>query len=659
MSYKNYVQWRVIFTAACVVLLCASLVSQVNAAAYDDTLQRLQAFIRKYPDILLPNIELHVDGKVYAIEDVDGKPSVRQGTLTNPRFKVYTSAKTLNYLLSSNGLIQFSLRLKFSLKTGTIKVESVAVQQSKQLESEWPEGYIVTGEVKKIESRWENDLIYSYVTLSVSDVRRGPEDLRGKDIVIKHAGGGIGDKVLWQSDQPAFMVGETVVVNLRMSKGLQVFTVIDGAKGKVSLSSEPEPIDAFTAAGYKLYWYKPGVGWTTATTRPGDGWYGPLKWEAMPVSWYIDQSTPYSGISWTTFETYGKKCYQVWEDDTASTVDYTYIGFTSGKSWGSNDGINIFCWRYIDGPGNVLAQANMWGQTVAPDRMKITDADVRLDTGDSWSAADACPGDKFDVQNVGTHEVGHVTGLADIYDAADADMTMYGYASPGETKKRTLAWGDQDGLYALYPGCFIVTAAYGSELSNEVQFLRAFRDQVAIDTFIGVEGVSLFNQIYFSFSPNVAQFIQGHSTIRAIAKTLLYPLVGIIHLAAASYSSLSFNTELSVTVAALLTSGLIGAIYCTPLALLIIALVKRHNMKTLKIARLKLFIAPWLISLLLIGLAIMTLSSPLVKTAVSILALTTAAISAAGTALILSKGFSVLRCNLRSMKPKGIRSSPL
>jgi len=643
-----------------VVLLGSSFVSSISGVTYDNTLQKLRAFIRKYPNVLLPNIELYVDGYVYGIEDLDGKLSVRQGTLTNPRFKVYMNAKTLDYLLSSSNLFQLGLRLKSLLKMGKIRVEPVVSQESRQFEDEWPEGYIITGEVKKVESRWEDDLIYSYVTVSVLDVRRGLEDLKGKDIIVRHVGGLVGDIGLLRSDQPCFTVGEMVTVNLQADIELRVFTVIDGPKGKVSLSSEPEPFDVFTVAGYKLYWYNPTTKqWQTSTTRPGAGWYGPAKWEAMPVNWYIDQSTSYAGISFTTFELYGKKCYQTWEDDPNSAVDYTYKGFTSGKSFGANDGVNIFCWRGIDGGGGTLAVTNFWVQLIDPDRLKIIDADVAFDTGDSWSAADGVPADKFDVQNVGTHEDGHVAGLADLYDLEDAEMTMYGYASKSENKKRTLAWGDQDGIYALYPGCFIVTAAYGSELSNEVQFLRAFRDQVATDTFIGVEGVSLFNQIYFSFSPNVAQFIQGHSTIRAIAKTLLYPLVGIIHLAATSYSSLSFNPELSVTVAALLTSSLIGAIYYTPLALLITTLVKRRNMKTLKMARLKLFMAPWLISLLLIGLAIMTLSSPLVKTAVSILALTTAAISAAGTALILSKGFSVLRCNFRSLNPKGIRSNPL
>jgi len=57
----------------------------------------------------------------------------------------------------------------------------------------------------------------------------------------------------------------------------------------------------------------------------------------------------------------------------------------------------------------------------------------------------------LDVQNIGTHEVGHNVGLADLDDSGDSEMTMYGYASLGETRKRTLHSGDIEGVRFLYP----------------------------------------------------------------------------------------------------------------------------------------------------------------------------------------------------------------
>ena len=58
----------------------------------------------------------------------------------------------------------------------------------------------------------------------------------------------------------------------------------------------------------------------------------------------------------------------------------------------------------------------------------------------------------MDLQNIATHELGHALGLADLYDATSPvpEQTMYGYASAGETKKRSLEAGDKAGITVLY-----------------------------------------------------------------------------------------------------------------------------------------------------------------------------------------------------------------
>jgi len=56
----------------------------------------------------------------------------------------------------------------------------------------------------------------------------------------------------------------------------------------------------------------------------------------------------------------------------------------------------------------------------------------------------------MDFENIATHELGHSVGLDDLYDERSSEQTMYGYASYGETKKRTLEDGDINGVYQLY-----------------------------------------------------------------------------------------------------------------------------------------------------------------------------------------------------------------
>jgi len=56
----------------------------------------------------------------------------------------------------------------------------------------------------------------------------------------------------------------------------------------------------------------------------------------------------------------------------------------------------------------------------------------------------------YDIQNIGTHEAGHTLCLGDLYIRAAQELTMYGYGARGETKKRSLGYGDIQGVKYLY-----------------------------------------------------------------------------------------------------------------------------------------------------------------------------------------------------------------
>jgi len=150
------------------------------------------------------------------------------------------------------------------------------------------------------------------------------------------------------------------------------------------------------------------------------------------------------------------------------------------------------------------------------------------------------------------------------------------------------------------PLCIVATATYGSELAPEVQFLRGFRDGTVMSTFAGSEFMKVFNAWYYSFSPYIAQFIASNTFARAVMKALLYPLIGILHLAATTYNALSFSHELAVVMAGLVASALIGVVYFSPLAILALALLRRYRRITLKMSQLRMLAIVWVASLLMI-----------------------------------------------------------
>jgi len=77
-------------------------------------------------------------------------------------------------------------------------------------------------------------------------------------------------------------------------------------------------------------------------------------------------------------------------------------------------------------------------------------------------------------------------------------------------------------------GCIIATALYGSPLEPEVCFLRHFRDYTLVKI-AGEDFVSGFNSWYYSFSPEVAQFIDDNPWTRIPAIAILSPLIWALH----------------------------------------------------------------------------------------------------------------------------------
>lgn len=113
-------------------------------------------------------------------------------------------------------------------------------------------------------------------------------------------------------------------------------------------------------------------------------------------------------------------------------------------------------------------------------------------------------------------------------------------------------------------GCLIATAAFGSELAPQVQFLREFRDNRILSTMAGSSFMNAFNGWYYSFSPQVADYERQQPWLRETVRVSIYPLLGILQASEKAYGVVP--GEYGSVTAGLLASALIGAVYITPLA---------------------------------------------------------------------------------------------
>ena len=74
-------------------------------------------------------------------------------------------------------------------------------------------------------------------------------------------------------------------------------------------------------------------------------------------------------------------------------------------------------------------------------------------------------------------------------------------------------------------GCLIATAAFGSEMAPQVQFLREIRDNTVLQTESGVSFMTGFNQFYYSFSPVIADYERENPVFKELVKLTITPLL--------------------------------------------------------------------------------------------------------------------------------------
>jgi hypothetical protein len=111
-----------------------------------------------------------------------------------------------------------------------------------------------------------------------------------------------------------------------------------------------------------------------------------------------------------------------------------------------------------------------------------------------------------------------------------------GTTSINDTTSNTSSGGGSGG------GCFIATAAYGSPFESHVMVLRQFRDTYLMKTKLG----RAFVQLYYKYSPPIADVIAKHDWMRVVVRWSLTPLVGL------AYVNLHTSVEQKISIVLLI-----------------------------------------------------------------------------------------------------------
>ena len=118
------------------------------------------------------------------------------------------------------------------------------------------------------------------------------------------------------------------------------------------------------------------------------------------------------------------------------------------------------------------------------------------------------------------------------FDENFPDQTIYEAVGLDEPKTGICGKGTQfvDGTCVLVQsggggGCLIATAAYGSEMSEQVQFLREMRDNTVLETKSGSAFMDAFNSVYYTFSPAIADLERQSPIFKNVVQAAITPLL--------------------------------------------------------------------------------------------------------------------------------------
>jgi hypothetical protein len=118
-------------------------------------------------------------------------------------------------------------------------------------------------------------------------------------------------------------------------------------------------------------------------------------------------------------------------------------------------------------------------------------------------------------------------------------------------------------------GCLIATATYGSEMATEVQQLRELRDNQLLQTESGTAFMGMFNDIYYSFSPIIADYERENPLFKEAVKLAITPMISSLSIMENANSE---SEVLSIGISVIMLN--LGMYFAVP-AIVVIGIRKR------------------------------------------------------------------------------------
>lgn len=185
-----------------------------------------------------------------------------------------------------------------------------------------------------------------------------------------------------------------------------------------------------------------------------------LRWNTMPIRYFLNDEVP-SGVAFSGFQDAVQRAFASWAAVPTTTVAFQHVGNIGSKPF-EQDGVSVLGFLSRPEMDRVLGATTY---VVDVTSGEIVEVDIFFNTTFPWSTASGGETNRYDVESIALHEIGHLLGLGHSalgetelragggrrVIAAEAVMFPIAF-SPGSVEGRRLRADDIAGISDIYDG---------------------------------------------------------------------------------------------------------------------------------------------------------------------------------------------------------------
>jgi Matrixin len=132
-----------------------------------------------------------------------------------------------------------------------------------------------------------------------------------------------------------------------------------------------------------------------------------LRWRQFPIRYFVTDASA-AGVTAQQFQAAVTRAFGTWHAVDNTETSSTFVGFVQARPF-VEDGANVIGYMSQPGQDRTLAATTF---TVDETDGRILESDIYFNTIFPWSTAEAGGTDRYDVESIALHEIGHLLGLS-------------------------------------------------------------------------------------------------------------------------------------------------------------------------------------------------------------------------------------------------------